>query len=96
MFIILCPHCRQRVPFMHEFVLEFNKYACEPTGDGEIEMWFKETLSMDTKDTACPLCKWIFTEWTTKDFLVKLNDDGTLEPIGEYWLQHREELPEKI
>jgi len=90
----LCPRCKKLLDAFVDLYIENVTYWAEITEIGDIEYYDRDENDSEHIGSYCPECDANFSRYA-EEFVVKITDDGTIEPIGEYWLDHKEEF-EKV
>lgn len=89
----LCPRCHKLLDEFIDYYVEKKDYYAVINKEGEIEYVDSKEIDRRHISSFCPECDYGL-ECYSSDLIVWVTDDGDIEPIGYYWLEHKELLAE--
>ena len=69
-------------------------YTIDSEDGGMIEIG-SEFVDSEYEATVCPKCRAILTDYP-RAYMVYVNSEGEIEPVGSYWLSNKQEFQKII
>jgi len=91
-FKFLCPKCGKLVDRLSVVADETNEYKVGIDGFGETVWELDEVISSECAVVHHYDCDFETHEWRPDDFLVEIDDDGNIKPVGDYWSFFKEDF----